>query len=229
VQNLKSRKTKVSLNKATGLLEVIDEETGKLVAIQSTPDEDLLADRREKLVERLLPNGEVVLVQADIDPSRLRAFDFMEYSSYVVDLICEKIVEGESLKTICMSPGFPTYATLCRWKKQVEGIQEQLDQARRDRAEMMRDEAWQIAKDAKEHNVDSSKLKVQTAQWLASTDNKERFGSAKAQVELNQPLQIIVNTGIVREAQHANPTSIQSSAPSAGNIPTLPSLSTAKD
>jgi hypothetical protein len=153
----------------------------------------------------------------------------MEYSSYVVDLICEKIVEGESLKTICMSPGFPTYATLCRWKKQVEGIQEQLDQARRDRAEMMRDEAWQIAKDAKEHNVDSSKLKVQTAQWLASTDNKERFGSAKAQVELNQPLQIIVNTGIVREAQHANPTSIQSSAPSAGNIPTLPSLSTAKD
>jgi hypothetical protein len=224
VQNLIGRKTKVSLNKQTGLLEVIDEESGKLLAIQSTPDEALLRDRREQLVERLLPSGEVVLVQADIDPSKLSKFKFQEYSSYVVDLICEKIVEGESLKTICTLPGFPNYATLCRWKKQVEGIQEQLDQARRDRAEMMRDEAWQIAKDAKESNVDSSKLKVQTAQWLASTDNKERFGNAKAQVELNQPLQIIVQTGIVREVQNANPPSVQNSSASPGSVRALPSL-----
>lgn len=227
--NTPTQKIKVGLNRATGLLEVFDEETGRLLAIQETPDEGLLKQRREHLVERLLPNGEAVLVQSSIDPSKLAEFNFMEYSSYVVDLLCEKITEGESLTDICKQPGFPNYATLCRWKKQVPDIQKQIDQARADRAEMMRDQAWQIAKDSKESNVDSSKLKVQTAQWLAQTDNKEKFGNAKAQVELNQPLQIIVNTGIVREVKDASTAQIQTLTANTGNSGVLRDPTSSKD
>ena len=199
----------MSLNKATGLLEVFDSETGKLIAIQESPDQALLHERRERLVERVLPDGSTCLVEATIDPAKLLKFKFEEYSSYVVDLICEKIVEGESLTDICKQRGFPSYATFCRWKKQVPGIQEQIDGARRDRAEYMRDQAYQEALSVDEGSVDSTKLRIETIKWLASTDNKERFGNAKAQVELTQPLQIIVNTGIVRTVQDADTTTVQ--------------------
>lgn len=205
MQHPNNLKLKVSLNKATGLLEVVDSESGKLIAIQESPDEGLLRDRREKLVERLMPDGSSVLVESSIDPSKLTKFKFMEYSSYVVDLICQQIVEGESLTDICKKQGFPSYAELCRWKKQVPEIQDQLDQARRDRAEGIRDKAYEEALQVDEDSVDSTKLRIDTLKWLAGTDNKERYGNAKAAVEVTQPLQIIVHTGIVRDLKDARP------------------------
>ncbi len=191
-------KTKVSLNAKTGLLEIYHEETGRLLAVQETCDDRLYRERSERLVERVLPDGSRVLVEASIDPAKLMNFEHKAYSSYVVDLICEKIVGGMSLTQICLLPGFPTYAELCRWKKIAPDIQAQLDEARRDRAEQMRDQLYTHVQNVDEHNYDSTKVKIDGLKYLAGVDDKQRYGSAKADVQITQPIQIVVNTGIVR-------------------------------
>ena len=192
-------KTKVSLNKQTGLLEVYEEATGKLVAVQSSPDEDLHAARDSRLVERLLPDGSLVLCEATIDPTVLAKFKYKEYSKYVVDLICEKIVEGQSLTKICQLKGYPTYAEFCRWKRQDPEIKKQLEEARRDRAEFLRDKIVDFAENLSERDGDEIKTKIDTYKYLASVDDKQKFGNQKGEAQVVQPIQIVVNTGIQRE------------------------------
>ena len=195
---LPTRKTKVSLNYETGLLEVYDTETGKLVAIQDSPN--AIATTTHKLVERLLPDGSRVLVEATIDPARLLNFQYKEYSSYVVDLICEKITEGGSLTGICGSQGFPRYSELCRWRRMYPEINDQLRQARRDRAEHLRDMAYQEAIAIDEATVASDKARFEAIMKLAGVDDKEKYGNARVQESESAPIQIIVNTGIIRQA-----------------------------
>lgn len=192
-------KTKVSLNKQTGLLEVYEEATGKLVAVQSSPDEDLISARDSRLVERLLPDGSIVLCEATIDPTVLAKFKYKEYSRYVVDLMCEKIVEGMGITEICQLKGYPSYAEFCRWKRQDPEIQKQIDQARRDRAEGLRDKIVKIADNLSERDGDEIKTKIDTYKYLASVDDKQKFGNQKGEAQVVQPIQIVVNTGIVRE------------------------------
>lgn len=193
------QKTKVSLNARTGLLEVYDVETGKLMAVQESPSALLHSEYHERLVERLLPDGSVVKVEASIDPVRLMDFRFEEYSSYVVDLICEKLATGGSLTKICKMPGFPTYSVLCRWKRQDPSVQERLDEARRDRAEAMRDALYDEALSVEESSVDSTKVRIDAYKYLAGTDDKVKYGGSKGGVEVGATaIQIVVNTGIVR-------------------------------
>ena len=194
-------KTKVSLNAATGLLEVYCAETGKLLAVQATPNEEFYAKRRDKLVERVLPNGEVVLVEKTIAPEALNNFKFAEYSSYVVDMICEKITGGMGITKICALPGFPNYSEFCRWKRLYPEIEAQLNQARADRAEQMRDEIYEKMVNVDEDNIDSTKVKIEALKYLAGTDNKQRYGNDKTVVQAAAPVQIIISTGIVREHQ----------------------------
>ena len=195
--NTPARKTKVSLNAKTKLLEVYDEETGKLVAIQESPT--AIGVSTHKLVERLLPDGSLVMVEATIDPLVLTDFKFNEYSSYVVDLICEKITEGQSLTAICGTQGFPTYSELCRWRRQHPEISERLQEARRDRAEYLRDLAYKEALAIEEDTATSDKARFEALMKLAGVDDKERFGNAKGEVATAQPIQILISTGIVRE------------------------------
>lgn len=192
-------KTKVSLNNKTGLLEVYCTETGRLLAIQQTMDEALYERRKEIMVERLLPDGSSVLVEPSVDPAQLVGFRHKEYSSYVVDLICQRIVEGESLTKICNGTnGFPTYSEFCRWKKMEPGIKNQVDEARADRAEQMRDQIYAEMQGLDEDNIDSSKARIDALKYLAGTDDKQKYGSAKSEVVAAAPVQIIISTGINR-------------------------------
>lgn len=193
--------TKVSLNRDSGLLEVYDTQTGKLVAIQETPDQLLDNNRRERLVERLMPDGSRVLVEATIDPVKLLGFKFTEYSGYVVDLICEKIVAGGSLTAICKEPGFPTYAEFCRWKRNNPEIQKAIDEARRDRAEFIRDKIYATADKLSDNITDDVKIKLDNLKYLAGTDDRQKYGNQKSEATVVQPIQIVVNTGIVREGE----------------------------
>jgi hypothetical protein len=104
-----------------------------------------------------------------------------------------------SLTSICKLPGFPSYATLCRWKKINPGIVAQLDEARRDRAEAMRDKLYETMEQMDEDNLDSSKARIDALKYLAGVDDKQKYGNAKQELVASGPMQIIINTGINRE------------------------------
>ena len=51
-------------------------------------------------------------MQTKNPPKRGRSFG---YSTEIAETICDRLVNGESLRTICADPAMPAKATVCRW------------------------------------------------------------------------------------------------------------------
>lgn len=105
-----------------------------------------------------------------------------DYSQELADLICERISDGESLRTICMADDMPNKATVFRWLAANKMFSDQYTRAREVQAETMAEDILQIADDgANDTYVDDegnrrtdydviarSKLRVDARKWLAS-------------------------------------------------------------
>lgn len=190
------RKTFAKVN-VRGLIEIIDAQTFELVAVQR-PSRDPSKPLEERLIRTDLPDGRTILVEAGIQ-------DFGEtigypFSDIVVDLVCQQLTEGKSLTKICKSPGFPPYYIFTKWMRKHPWVREAIDQARRDRAEYIRDELIDIADSVKEDqdSINKAKLQVDAKKWAAQIDDPNRFSKPEKSVQAHVPLQIIVNTGIIR-------------------------------
>lgn len=127
-----------------------------------------------------------------------------EYNPLVVDIICQKILEGGSLSQICGQPNMPSYAIFCRWRREHPVIESQLELARKDRAEALRDKALEFADDADEDNATSQKLKHDAYKWAAGIDDSRYSPKAKVEASVTMPTMIVLNTGIDRRQVEVN-------------------------
>lgn len=102
----------------------------------------------------------------------------------------------------------PTYAQLRLWARTHPWIDEELERARRDRAETMRDNALDSALEATDkNNAPAQALKTDTYRWLAGIDNEKYNPKTKVEATVNTPTQVIVYTGIdrtVSEIRHGS-------------------------
>jgi hypothetical protein len=142
--------------------------------------------------------GRMVMIEEDIEVAVTGCSRSPAYSDLLVDQICELLVEGHSLKKICSMPQMPSYSTLMSWRRSMPWIQERMDEAREDRGEYLRDMAMEALENA---NVNEDNIAVQVAKhkalvWAAGVDNGRFSPKAKFEATINQPTQIIVNTGI---------------------------------
>jgi len=190
----------------TGLLQIINSISGDIVAVLG--GQTLKRIPKETMMEeRLLPDGRTVLVEVGCDPTA-KSLTAETYHPWVVDQICQRLVEGETLKKICSDPLMPSYATLCVWKRTHPHIEKQLDDARKDRAEALRDKAMNVADELQDYKfpTQAAKLKVDTLQWAAGVDHAKFSPKSKVDVAVTTPTQIIVNTGIDRTPIESAPT-----------------------
>ena len=159
-------------------------------------------------VQQQQPSGEITWVPSDrhdvVTIDRLRV-----YNPAIIDIICSRIVEGASLSEICKQPDMPTYATLCRWRRREPWIAEVLEQARRDRAEYLRDQALSEALAADEDNAAAKRLVVETYKWAASVDHEKYNPKTKIDATITAPTQIIVATGIDRTPLERDASTVQ--------------------
>lgn len=150
-----------------------------------------------KFIERRLPSGNICWVydlSVEIEEIRHNTV----YNPAIIDLICQRIVDGMSLTEVCKLPNMPGYSVLCRWRRQEPWIEHALEQARRDRAEAMRDQALAEALAADEDNASAQRLKVDTLKWGASVDHERYNPKTKVEATINTPTVIQVVTGIDR-------------------------------
>ena len=114
-----------------------------------------------------------------------------EYTQEVGDLICERLSDGESLRTICAEDGMPHRATVFRWIAVNDIFRDQYARAREEQAEAMADEIVSIA-DEGEHKVlegdggtivvyDSTavarnRLRIDARKWVASKLKPKKYG-----------------------------------------------------
>lgn len=174
-------------------LHIINSLTGEATVIMPPPTNTTTI----KYVERRLPSGNSCWVYDNgVQVEEVRQNTV--YNPAVVDLICQRIVDGMSLTDVCKLPGMPSYAVLCRWKRQEAWIEGALDQARRDRAEALRDQAVEEAMAADEDNAVPQRLKVDTLKWAAGTDHERYNPKSKVDMTVTAPTQIIVQTGVDR-------------------------------
>jgi transposase-like protein len=134
------------------------------------------------------------------------------YSPMVIDQICDLLVNGGSLTKICQMPGMPSYTTLSKWRRQHPEVATALEEARRDRAEALRDKAVALVEgDLHKNDVPGVELQVETLWKAAGVDDVRYSPRAKVEATVTVPTQIIVETGIRRDIQpEAQPTHTES-------------------
>ncbi len=179
-----------------GVVRIVNAITGEVVAVQSTPSGP---PHPEDYVEVLLPTGKTVMVQRGLEAHAVTMADQPELQPFLVDLICQQMVEqGKGLAEICKGPGMPSYNTLSRWRRKHQWVAEALNNARIDRAELMRDKAVSTAEKAENPDFDGDKLRVETYKWAAGVDDSKFSPRAKVEANITVPTQLVIVTGIER-------------------------------
>lgn len=131
------------------------------------------------------------------------------YQPQLVDELCAEIVNGGSLTLLCDGNKYPPYAQFCRWRRLHPEINEQLEQARRDRAERMRDLAIQEAMASTNKNDSAAaQVKFTALKWASGLDDPKYKDSSKLDVAVSNPTVIQVVTGIERK-DDANTRAVQ--------------------
>lgn len=113
-----------------------------------------------------------------------------DYSPELATLICERIVSGESLRSVCESPDMPDKATVFRWLARHEAFRDQYARIGELRAFIMGEEIIEISDDGRndtfkdddgnEHTnhdvIARSRLRVDTRKWLMARMAPKKYG-----------------------------------------------------
>lgn len=91
------------------------------------------------------------------------------FSQKTADLICERIANGESVRTICKDNGMPAQSTIFKWLADNAAFSEQYARAREAQADHIFEEMFEIADDA-------------TNDWM---ERKSKDGETSPGFELN--------------------------------------------
>jgi hypothetical protein len=120
-----------------------------------------------------------------------------ELTQDLADTICSRLIEGESLRTICLTEGMPSASTICRWlgAEENDWFAKQYAHAREAQADTLADEILDISDDGsndwmekrngegdvvgQEYNGDAvqrSRLRVDSRKWYAGKLAPSRYG-----------------------------------------------------
>ncbi|MDT3448867.1 terminase small subunit protein [Stenotrophomonas maltophilia] len=121
-----------------------------------------------------------------------------KFTSSVADAICELLVDGKSLRTICSTAKMPSRSTVIRWLAENEAFRNQYARARELQADTLAEEILDIAdkavlgerlkKDGKGKvlerqtgdMVERSKLMIDARKWYAGKLQPKKYGERVA-------------------------------------------------
>jgi hypothetical protein len=99
-----------------------------------------------------------------------------EYTPEVAELICQRLLEGESLNSIVKDKNMPGNGTVFRWLAQREEFREKYARAREAQMDAMAEEILSIADDGSPEEHNWLKLRVDTRKWLMSKLAPKKYG-----------------------------------------------------
>lgn len=187
-----------------GIIEIVDEITGEVVAYQRT-----LKDIYQMKEETFVPieyEGREVWVERGVNLDSLPATGSIrpefKYSTVIVDIICSRIAEGESLTKICKDPALPTFATISRWRRANDEFDQAIRHAYEDRAHYYHDKAIETAEStADKEEAAINRLKIDTYKWTAERSNRKQFATKDDKKEVQQAATVTyILTGVPQPA-----------------------------
>ena len=136
------------------------------------------------------------------------------YSLELSDLICSRLAEGESMRSVCRDDAMPVLTTIFRWLREKSEFKQQYDIAKEESAESLADEMVDIADNEAGQpllvdglplmvdgkpvmtidgpSVSHAKLRIDTRKWAASKLKPKKYGE-KIQQEITPGEGVIFN------------------------------------
>lgn len=99
----------------------------------------------------------------------------------LIDEICRRLVDGESLRAICEDPIMPHAGTMMRWVRDDERLEKQYVRARELQGELWAHEIIEIADTSPAEEAQKTKLRVDTRKWLMSRILPKKYGDKLVQ------------------------------------------------
>lgn len=96
------------------------------------------------------------------------------FTQEIADAICERLCEGESLRTICDAPDMPNKATVFRWLAANEAFSDQYARARETQADVIADEILAISDE--EPDPQKARVRIDARKWLAGKMRPKVYG-----------------------------------------------------
>lgn len=118
----------------------------------------------------------------------------LDYSDDIGNRICHRLMDGESLRTICADPEMPARSTVHLWLIENPHFADQYARAREAQADTYADEILDIADDGSndfvererpdgttyeavdQENIQRSKLRVDARKWVAAKLKPKKYG-----------------------------------------------------
>lgn len=118
----------------------------------------------------------------------------VEFSQEIADTICERIANGESLRSICANEDMPSQVSVFRWLAARDEFSKQYALAREAQADALFDEMLDIADDGRNdwmatkdddgesgwrangEHIQRSKLRLDARKWMASKLQPKKYG-----------------------------------------------------
>lgn len=97
------------------------------------------------------------------------------YSQAVADRICEEIVIGRSLRSICQDKDMPSIASVIKWLREKDDFSSQYARAKEEQADTITDDMEDIARD-NTIDVARARLIIDTRKWAASKLKPKKYG-----------------------------------------------------
>jgi len=123
-----------------------------------------------------------------------------QYTVQLAAGICSLVEQGYTTLAISKMENMPNLSLINAWKRAHPDFRKALEEAAADRAEFYHDRAAEeVDKVEEKEDVYVGKFKFDSYMKLAEKNNPEKYGNQTKITGSGGPLQIIVNTGIVRE------------------------------
>lgn len=125
-----------------------------------------------------------------------------EFNHDIADLICERIAEGQSIRTICREEDMPAMSTIFKWLRTQPSFSEQYEKAKAEQAEALVEEMLEIADDGTNdwmekfgkdgenlgyivngEHIQRSRLRLDARKWIASKLKPKKY-SDKVDIDM---------------------------------------------
>lgn len=115
-----------------------------------------------------------------------------DFTQEKADAICARLVEGESLRSICRDEAMPALSTVFKWLREAPGFSDQYARAKEEQADTLADEIVDIADEAETAVKDMgdghtavvfdstavarNRLRVDARKWVAAKLKPKKYG-----------------------------------------------------
>lgn len=138
----------------------------------------------------------------------------LEFTQEIADIICERLADGESLRSICRDPEMPGTTAVCKWLIRIPAFAEQYARARELQADALFDENLDIADDGRNdwmlrqgtlvpnnEAVQRSRLRIDTRKWMAGKLRPKKYGDIRPEPvqEPNKQSRVVVEGALPGE------------------------------